>query len=129
MLARSPETESPLHQVLPQEVREIDNVEIRPGELQVFVEGRRVGLTVREFEIFCVLAERYDRVVPRPEVYELVWGGRMPRRDRSVDVFVRKVRFKLTAVAPDWIFIHTHFGIGYRFKPERIDGLGPDSPS
>jgi DNA-binding response OmpR family regulator len=104
------------------------NVEVRADELQVFVEGRRVGLTVREFEIFAVLAERYDRVVPRPEIYERVWGGRMPRRDRSVDVFVRKVRFKLTAVAPDWSFIHTHFGIGYRYKPDRLDGLEPDAP-
>jgi DNA-binding response OmpR family regulator len=112
------------------ELTTVDNVEVRADELQVFVEGRRVGLTVREFEIFCVLAERYDRVVPRPEIYERVWGGRMPRRDRSVDVFVRKVRSKLSAVAPDWIFIHTHFGIGYRFKPERVDGLDePVAPS
>jgi DNA-binding response OmpR family regulator len=110
----------------PREVHTIGNVEIRPDELQVFVEGERVGLTVREFEIFCVLADRHDRVVPRPDMYELVWGGKMPRRDRSVDVFVRKVRFKLAKVAPDWIFIHTHFGIGYRFKPERVDGLLPE---
>jgi DNA-binding response OmpR family regulator len=44
----------------------------------------------------------------------------MPHRDRSVDVFVRKVRRKLALCAPDWEFIHTHFGIGYRFKPEQI---------
>ena len=103
----------------PSAPRRFDNVEIRPDELQVLVDGQRVGLTVREFEIFFVLAERHDRVVPRPEIYQLVWGGVMPRRDRSVDVFVRKVRRKLLACAPDWQFIHTHFGIGYRFKPER----------
>jgi DNA-binding response OmpR family regulator len=44
----------------------------------------------------------------------------MPRRDRSVDVLVRRVRSKLEGVAPDWRYIHTHFGIGYRFTPERI---------
>ncbi len=93
-------------------------MEIRPEELQVLFDGKRVGLTVREFEIFFVLAERLDRVVPRPEIYELVWGGQMPRRDRSVDVFVRKVRCKLALQAPEWTFIHTHFGIGYRFAPE-----------
>jgi DNA-binding response OmpR family regulator len=43
----------------------------------------------------------------------------MAPRDRSVDVFVRKVRHKLTAAAPQWTFIHTHFGIGYRLSPER----------
>jgi DNA-binding response OmpR family regulator len=56
---------------------------------------------------------------PRPDVYELVWGGKMPHRDRSVDVFVRKVRRKLALCAPEWEFIHTHFGFGCRFKPEQ----------
>jgi DNA-binding response OmpR family regulator len=100
--------------------RRIGNVEIRPAELQVLIDGRRAGLTVREFELFYVLAERLDRVVQRAEIYELVWGGKMPRRDRSVDVLIRKVRRKLELAAPDWTYIHTHFGIGYRFTPERV---------
>jgi DNA-binding response OmpR family regulator len=95
------------------------NLEIRPAEYQLLVEGRRVGLTVREFETFHVLAERYDRVVPRPEIYRLVWGSPMAYRDRSVDVFVRKVRRKLAKASPGWTYIHTHFGIGYRFMPAR----------
>jgi DNA-binding response OmpR family regulator len=102
------------------DVRRIANVEIRPREQQVLVDGKRAGLTVRELEIFLVLADRFDRVVPRPEIYRLVWGGKMPHRDRSVDVFVRKVRFKLSLCAPGWTFIHTHFGIGYRFTPEQV---------
>jgi DNA-binding response OmpR family regulator len=105
----------------PRDARRVANVEVRPDELQVLVDGKRAGLTVREFELFLVLVERFDRVVPRPDLYELVWGGKMPRRDRSVDVFVRKVRKKLELCAPDWTFIHTHFGIGYRFAPERDD--------
>lgn len=99
----------------------IANLDIRPAELQVLVDGRRVGFTVREFELFFLLARRIDTVVQRPEVYELMWGGEMPRRDRSVDVLVRKVRGKLEKVAPEWRYIHTHFGIGYRFAPERIE--------
>jgi DNA-binding response OmpR family regulator len=101
------------------EEHRIGNVEIRPSELQVLIGSRRVGLTVREFELFVVLVERLDRVVQRAEIYGLVWGGKMPRRDRSVDVLVRKVRRKLELAAPDWTYIHTHFGIGYRFAPER----------
>src|SRR5215210_863992 len=96
------------------------NLEIRPGEYQVLADGRRVGLTVREFQTFMVLAERPDRVVTRPEIYAVVWGGQMAYRDRSVDVFVRKVRRKLVAAAPGWAYIHTHFGVGYRFTPERV---------
>ena len=68
-----------------------------PREFQLLADGKRVGLTVREFQTFLVLAERPDRVVTRPEIYALVWGGQMAYRDRSVDVFVRKVRRKLAA--------------------------------
>jgi DNA-binding response OmpR family regulator len=101
-------------------VRLIGNVEIRPAEFQVLIDERRVGLTVREFELFMLLAERLDAVVQRPEIYALMWGGEMPRRDRSVDVLIRRVRAKLEQVAPEWRYIHTHFGIGYRFSPEPI---------
>lgn len=103
----------------PSEERHIENVEIRPAELQVLVDGRRAGLTVREFELFFVLAERHDRVVQRGDIYAMVWGGKMARRDRAVDVLVRKVRRKLERVAPNWRYIHTHYGVGYRFAPER----------
>jgi DNA-binding winged helix-turn-helix (wHTH) protein len=93
------------------------NLEIRPDEIQVLADGRRVGLTVREFQVLCVLAQREDRVVRRADIYNQVWGGEMKHRDRSVDVFVRKVRNKLSHVAPHWSYIHTHFGVGYRFAP------------
>jgi DNA-binding response OmpR family regulator len=104
------------------------NLEIRPAEYQVLADGVRVGLTVREFQTFIVLAERHDRVVPRPRIYELVWGGAMPYRDRSVDVFVRKLRRKLAHTAPGWTYIHTHFGIGYRFLPEQA-GTASSTPA
>jgi DNA-binding winged helix-turn-helix (wHTH) protein len=93
------------------------NLEIRPDEIQALADGRRVGLTVREFQVLCVLAQREDRVVRRADIYNQVWGGEMKHRDRSVDVFVRKVRNKLSHVAPHWSYIHTHFGVGYRFAP------------
>jgi DNA-binding response OmpR family regulator len=98
----------------------VANLEIRPRELQLFADGVRVGLTVREFQTFLVLAERPARVVPRPEIYALVRGGAMAYRDRSVDVFVRKVRRKLAARTQGWAYIHTHVGVGYRFDPQRV---------
>jgi DNA-binding response OmpR family regulator len=105
------------------EVIRVANIEIRPSEFEVLADGRRVGLTVREFQTFLVLAQRPDRVITRPEIYALVWGGQMHYRDRSVDVFVRKVRRKLAALTPGWVYIHTHFGVGYRFFPERVTTL------
>jgi len=106
---QSPET--PLH---------IANLEVRPAELQVLVDERRVGFTVREFQLFFLLFKRIDSVVQRPEIYQLMWGGEMPLRNRSVDVLVRKVRAKFEQAAPGWAYVHTHFGIGYRFTPEEL---------
>ncbi len=104
--------------------RTFGNLELRPDEMQALVAGTRVGLTVREFQVLAVLADREDRVVRRAEIYRQVWGGEMKHRDRAVDVFVRKVRTKLAAVAPEWAYIHTHFGIGYRFAPESVAARG-----
>lgn len=97
----------------------LGNLEIRPAELQVLADGVHVPLTVREFQILFVLAENAEHVVTRPEIYRQVWKDKMSYRDRSVDVFVRKVRHKLRACSPEWDYIHTHFAIGYRFDPQR----------
>ena len=56
----------------------------------------------------------------REEIYQRVWGYAMVHGDRSVDVFVRKLRAKLERASPGWRYIHTHFGIGYRFAPEPV---------
>lgn len=98
----------------------LGDVEVRPDECEVLIAGRRARLTVREFQVFHVLAQHPDRVVRREQLYTAVWGGQMAHRDRSVDVFVRKVRTKLTAISPDVAYIHTHFGIGYRLAPQPI---------
>ncbi len=94
----------------------------------MLVDGRRVGFTVREFQIFSVLAARPDRVVRRADIHEQVWGSPWVRRDRSVDVVVRKVRGKLAAVSPGWTYVHTHFGIGYRYAPEPASDVPEPAP-
>jgi DNA-binding response OmpR family regulator len=83
---------------------------------QAFVGEISVGLTAREFEILAMVVQS-DRVLRREEIYERVWGYAMAHGDRSVDVFVRKLRQKLRAISPTWSYIHTHFGVGYRFAP------------
>ena len=59
-------------------------------------------------------------MLQREEIYERVWGYAMVHGDRSVDVFVRKLRQKLERASPGWRYIHTHFGIGYRFAAEPV---------
>jgi DNA-binding response OmpR family regulator len=97
-------------------------LEIRADQFQAFVRGRSVDLTRREFELLQLLAQAQGKVLQREEIYQAVWGYAMAHGDRSVDVFVRKVRLKLETASPDWSYIHTHFGVGYRFQPERPGG-------
>jgi DNA-binding response OmpR family regulator len=103
-------------------------LEIRADQFQAFVRTTSVDLTRREFEVLQLLAQAKGKVLQREEIYQAVWGYTMAHGDRSVDVFVRKVRQKLEKVSPDWNYIHTHFGVGYRFEPERRDGAAPDVP-
>jgi DNA-binding response OmpR family regulator len=99
-------------------------LEIRSDQFQAFVGSRNIDLTRREFELLQLLADARGKVLPREEIYQRVWGYAMAHGDRSVDVFVRKLRQKLEAASPTWTYIHTHFGIGYRFEPESRDGGG-----
>jgi DNA-binding response OmpR family regulator len=96
-------------------------LEIRPAMFEAFVGGRAVGLTRREFELLQLLADNSGRVIQREQLYERVWGYAMAHGDRSVDVFVRKLRKKLEAASPGWVYLHTHFGVGYRFDPEPVE--------
>jgi two-component system response regulator RegX3 len=106
-------------------------VEIRPDRFQAFVDGTSLELTRREFELVELLAAAEGRVLEREEIYSRLWGYAMVRGDRSVDVFVRKLRHKLEKASPRWRYIHTHFGIGYRFAAESLDvaAAAADIPS
>ena len=104
-------------------------LEIRPDQFQAFVGGQNLDLTRREFELLQLLAEARGQVLQREEIYQRVWGYAMAHGDRSVDVFVRKLRHKLEGRSPGWTYIHTHFGIGYRFQPEHKDGDAAEVPA
>jgi DNA-binding response OmpR family regulator len=95
-------------------------LEIRPDRFQAFVGTEPLELTRREFELLYVLAEERGQVLEREKIYQRVWGYAMAHGDRSVDVFVRKLRKKLESLSPSWTYIYTHFGIGYRFDPEPV---------
>jgi DNA-binding response OmpR family regulator len=103
---------------LTQRIVRAGELEIRPTEFIAMASGRRLRLTVRELELLTALAERRDRIVGREELYRVVWGEPYRKSDRSVDVYVGKLRQKLEEALPGRRFIHTHFGFGYRFSPE-----------
>ena len=101
-------------------------LEIRADQFQAFVRAASIDLTRREFEVLQLLAHAEGKVLQREEIYQAVWGYAMAHGDRSVDVFIRKVRQKLEQASPGWNYIHTHFGVGYRFDPERRQGIEAD---
>jgi DNA-binding response OmpR family regulator len=96
-------------------------LEIMPDRFQAYVGGASLEFTRREFELLDVLAQHAGKVLERDEIYRRVWGYSMIHGDRSVDVFVRKLRSKLHKRSPGWEYIHTHFGIGYRFDPRPLE--------
>ena len=96
----------------------IGPLEILPSEHLARADGHTLTLSSRELGLLTELARRPDRIVSREDLFQLVWGRQMRDGDRSVDVYVRKLRVKLLDVLPDWSFIHTHFGFGYRLAAE-----------
>ena len=100
-------------------------LEIRADRFDAYVDQRAAGLSRKEFELLRHLAQADGRVLEREEIYQRVWGYTMVRGDRSVDVFVRKLRQKLERVSGRWRYVHTHFGVGYRFAAEPVKPVEP----
>jgi DNA-binding response OmpR family regulator len=94
----------------------VGDLEIRPSEYVAFARGRPLQLTVRELDLLTALAERRDRIVSREELYRVVWEEPYRKSDRSVDVYVARLRQKLDKANPGCVYIHTHFGFGYRLS-------------
>jgi DNA-binding response OmpR family regulator len=103
------------------EVLEVGPLEVRPEEHLARADGQTLMLSIRELRLLTELARRADRIVAREELFNLAWGRDMRPGDRSVDVYVRKLRVKLQDALPSYSFIHTHFGFGYRLaaQPKR----------
>jgi DNA-binding response OmpR family regulator len=104
-------------------------LEIRLEEGLVLATGRALTFSVREFELLCAMARRQGAVISREELYRTVWGGELRPTDRSVDVYVSKVRGKLEVALPDRRFIHTHPGFGYRFQPQPSRNVHMQAPA
>jgi DNA-binding response OmpR family regulator len=103
---------------IPADVLYAGELEIRMEEGLVLATGRALTLSVREFELLVAMAKRLGAIITREELYMTVWGGPLRVGDRSVDVYVSKLRGKLEEALPDRRFIHTHPGFGYRFQPQ-----------
>ena len=82
------------------------------------MDGHSAELTPTEFRLLHALALEQGRVVTREELMQRIWGRRQRYRDRTVDVFVRKLRDKIDRPAPTHAFIHTRHGVGYKLEAQ-----------
>ncbi len=106
---------------------EIEELRIDPRELQAFVDGESAQLTPTEFRLLYQLALDRGRVVTRDELLQRIWGRRETHRDRTVDVFVRRLRDKIDRRAQRHTFVQTRYGVGYRLEPiAKENGAAPD---
>ena len=103
----------------PRRGEEIDVEELRldPRNVQAYVDGESAELTPTEFRLIYALALERGRVLTRDELLQRVWGRRASHRDRTVDVFVRKLREKIDARSSRNTFIQTRYGVGYKLDP------------
>jgi DNA-binding response OmpR family regulator len=102
-----------------EDVIHVGELEIHPGQGLALAGGTALSLSVREFGLLVALARSGGGIVRREDLYRRVWGGPLRDGDRSIDVYIHKLRVKLEQALPGWRFIHTHVGFGYRFSPER----------
>jgi DNA-binding response OmpR family regulator len=96
----------------------VGELEIRQSEYLALAGGKPLRLTVRELDLLTALAERRDRIVTREELYQAVWDEHYRKSDRSVDVYIARLRQKLDEALPGRAYIHTHFGFGYRLSSD-----------
>jgi DNA-binding response OmpR family regulator len=106
-----------------QDTIRVGALEIHPTEGLALAGENALSLSVREFGLLVALARSGGRIVRREDLYRLVWGGTLREGDRSIDVYIHKLRVKLEQAVPDTRFIHTHVGFGYRFSPEPSRGF------
>ena len=100
------------------EAIEVEELRIDPREVQAYVNGESADLTPTEFRLLYALALEAGRVVTRDELLQRIWGRRETHRDRTVDVFVRKLREKIDKRARNHTFIQTRYGVGYKLEAQ-----------
>ena len=88
-------------------------ITIDPDKYEVYVDGKLVSLTFKEYELLKFLASHPGRVFTRDTLLNQVWSQDYFGGDRTVDVHIRRLRSKIED--PDHVYIETVRNIGYRF--------------
>lgn len=101
----------------PREIKHFDGLEIDESARYVTVEGERISLSPKEFELLVYLAENEGMALSRDQILNVVWGINYYGDVRTVDTHIKKLRLKLGSKGE---FIQTVRGLGYRFEGKKI---------
>ena len=83
---------------------------------RLFILGREVNLTAKEFDILELLVKNPNKVYSRDQLLHMIWGADYPGDARTVDVHVRRLREKIEANPSEPKYVHTKWGVGYYYK-------------
>lgn len=82
---------------------------------RVYIEGKEVNLTAKEFDLVYLLVSNPNKVYSREQLLKTIWGPSYPGDARTVDVHVRRLREKIETTPAEPKYIHTKWGVGYYF--------------
>ena len=106
----------------PREKKEVSSI-VEKGDLRLdcdsrrlFISGREVNLTAKEFDLLELLAMNQDKVYSRENLLNIVWGYEYPGDARTVDVHIRRLREKIESNPSEPRYVHTKWGVGYYFN-------------
>ena len=83
---------------------------------RLFVKGREINLTAKEFDLLELLVTNPNKVYSRERLLSLVWGYEYPGDVRTVDVHVRRMREKIESNPSEPKYVHTKWGVGYYYQ-------------
>ena len=83
---------------------------------RVYIAGKEINLTVKEFDVLELLAFNPNKVYSRESLLNLVWGYEYPGDARTVDVHIRRLREKIEVNPSDPKYVYTKWGVGYYFR-------------
>ena len=83
---------------------------------RVFIAGKEINLTAKEFDLLELLVFNPNKVYSRENLLNIVWGYEYPGDVRTVDVHIRRLREKIEQNPSDPKYVHTKWGVGYYFQ-------------
>lgn len=93
-----------------------NDFEMNMEERKLYVKGKEVNLTVKEYELLKLLMKNPGKVYSREKLLGEIWGFDYPGDARTVDVHVRRIREKVENDPSHPVYIHTKWGFGYYYS-------------